>query len=259
MSDDFSYAEPILKHLGFDVTPIATGDGESADWIVTIDGEVALVEEKTKFEDEAEVGRRAAAYAAGKPFDSHAPFKTDNRLSGISRKAAGQLAASAAGIPHQYRLVWLTATGHMHEAKFHQYIATLYGSTNLVERSRIVPLRRCYFYRNSDFFRFREQVDGAVVAGSDGEHVNFKLCLNSLSPNFDLLRVSRTRAAFGAGVLDPLVDEAEGGAFVVDCDLDRSRENDLLEYLRVKYGTDYLMQMDMGMSSVSMAMRKGDG
>lgn len=259
MNDDFSYAEHILKHLGFDVIPIATGGKESADWVARRDGEVALVEEKTKFEDETEVDRRAAAYAAGQPYDSQAPFKTDNRLSGISRKAASQLAASAADIPHQYRLVWLTATGHMHEAKFHQYIATLYGSTNIVERSRIVPLRRCYFYRNSDFFRFREHVDGAVVAESDGEHVNLKLCLNPLSPRFNEFRVSRTRAAFGTGVLDPLVDEAEGGAFIVDCDLDRSRENDLLEFLRNKYGTDYLMQMDMGMSSVSVAVSKGGG
>lgn len=259
MSDAFSYAEYILRHLGFDVAPIAEGDEEAADWIASIDGEVVLVEEKTKFEDEAEVARRTAAYAAGRAFDSHTPFTSNNRLSGISRKAAGQLAASAEEILHQYRLVWLTATGHTHEAKFHQYIATLYGTTNVVERGRIVPLRRCYFYRNSDFFRFREQLDGAVVAESDGEHVNLKLCLNLLSPRFALLRTSRTRAAFGNGVLDPLVDEAEGGAFIVDCDLDRSREGDLLEFLRSKYGTDYLMQMDMGMSSVSMAMRKGDG
>ena len=88
---------------------------------------------------------------------------------------------------------------------------------------------------------------------------NQTVSLNPLSPNFNLLRASRTRAAFGTSVLDPLVDEAEGGAFIVDCDLDRSRENDLLEFLRSKYGTDYLMQMDMGMSSVSMAMRTADG
>lgn len=259
MSDGFSYAQHILTHLGFDVSQIARGDGKTADWTASIGDEVMLVEEKTKFEDDADVAKRAAAYAAGKPFDTHTPFKSDNRLSGISRKAASQLAASAAEVAHQYRLLWLTATGHSHEAKFHRYIATLYGSTNIVERSRIVPLRRCYFYRNSDFFRFRNEIDGAVVAKSDGEHVDLKLCLNSLSPNFDLFRVSQARAAFGTGVLDPLIDEAEGGAFIVDCDLDRSRENDLLEYLREKYKTDYLMQMDMGMASVSMAIRKGNG
>ena len=255
MSSDLSYAEHVLKHLGFEVEPIEEGDEETADWIASIAGEVVLIEEKTKFEDPTEIARRSAAYEVGQPFDSHIPFKPDNRLSGISRKAANQLAASAGDISHQYRLVWFTATGHSHEAKFHQYIATLYGLTNIIERSKIVPLRRCYFYRNSDFFRFRHRIDGAVVAQSDGEHVNLKLCLNPLSSNFAALRASRTRTAFGTAVQDPLTDEAEGGAFIVDCDLDRSRESELLEYLRKKYETDYLMQMDMGMASVSMVVK----
>lgn len=258
MSDDFSYADHALKHLGFDVRPIEAGEGESADWIASLGDEVALVEEKTKFEDPAEIARRTTAYRAGKPFDTHVPFKADNRLSGISRKAANQLAASAAEISHQYRLVWLTATGHSHEAKFHQYIATLYGSTNIIERSKVVPLRRCYFYRNSDFYRYRDQLDAAVVAESDDDNINLKLCLNPLSPKFTKLRSSRVRAAFGTAVLDPLVDEAEGGAFIADCDLDRSQESALLEYLRNKYKTDYLMSMDLGMASVSVTV-KGDG
>lgn len=259
MSKEFSYAEHVLKHLGFGVEPIEECDEEVADWIASIAGEVVLVEEKTKLEDPTEIARREAAYKAGQPSDSHTLFKTDNRLSGISRKAAGQLGTSASQIPHQYRLVWLTATGHTHEAKFHQYIATLYGSTNIIERNKILPVRQCYFYRNSDFFRFRDRIDGAVVAESDAEYINLKLCLNPLSSSFTALRASQTRAAFGTAVLDPVIDEIEGGAFIVDCDLDRSRESELLEYLRKKYGTDYLMQMDMGMASVSMVVRQCDG
>ena len=255
MSDKLSYAEHVLKHLGFEVYPIEEGDGETADWIASIDGEIMLVEEKTKFEDPSETARRAQAYQAGQPFDSHTPFKPDNRLSAITRKAAGQLAASAQAIPHQYRLVWLTATGHTHEAKFHQYIATLYGSTNIVERGRVVPLRRCYFFRNSEFFRHCDRLDGAIVAESDNEHINLKLCLNPISPKYAAFKSSRSRAAFGTAVLDPSVDEAEGGAFIVDCDLDRSQESAILEYLQRKYGTDYLMPMDMGMASVSMVVK----
>ena len=257
MSNDFNYADHVLKHLGFEVDPIERGEWQSADWKASIAHEVVLVEEKTKFEDPSEITRRDAAYRTGQPYDSHIPFRPDNRFSGISQKAASQLAASAAEITHHYRLIWLTATGHSHEAKFHQYITTLYGSTNIIERDKFVPLRRCYFYRNSDFFRYRDRIDGAVVADSDGQHINLKLCLNPLSPNITALRSSKTRAAFGTAVQDPFVDEAEGGAFIADCDIDRSRENDILEYLRKKYGTDFLMQMDMGMASVSMVIGVG--
>ena len=247
-----------MKHLGFGVEPIDLGAEERADWVATIGSEVALVEEKTKLNDPEQVSCRKAALDAGEPFASHVPIKPDNRLSGITYKAASQLKTSAAEIAHDFRLVWLTATGHNHEAKFHQYIATLYGSTNLLENGR-APLKRCYFFRNSDFYRHREQIDGAVVAEVVGSDLNAKLCLNSLSPRYACFKDSAVRAAFANAVLDPNFDEAAGGAFVVDCDIDRGRPNDILDYLKTKYSTGDLMTIDMSHASVAMVVSKGDG
>lgn len=255
MTDDISYAEAGLRHLGFEVTKIPVdNDSEAADWKASIDGETLLVEEKTKFEDEAEIAKRAAAYKAGEPYASHIPLTRNNRLSGISRKAAGQLAASATVIPHQFRFVWFTATGHHHEAKARQYVATLYGSTGIIERGKMNRIRKCYFFRNSDFYQYRESIDAAVVAEMDGRDLTFYLYLNPLSDRYPQLAISKVRAAF-KGVIDPCEDERESGAFIVDGDVDRARENDVLEYVREKYGTDYLMNMDMGMSGVSMPVK----
>jgi hypothetical protein len=251
VEDDFSFAEAGLRHLGFEVTKIPeVHDSETADWKAAIEGETLLVEEKTKFEDADEIAKRAAAYAFSQPFATHIPLMRNNRLSGISRKAAGQLAASAKTIPHQFRIVWFTATGHNHEAKARQYVATLYGSTGLIERGRLSRIRKCYFFRNSDFYLYRNRIDAAVVAQTDGRDLTFFLYLNSLSDRYPVLVESRVRAAF-KGVIDPIEDEREANAFIVDGDVDRARQNDVLDYVRQKYGTDYLMEIDMGMSSVS--------
>ena len=258
MTSDLSYAHHVLKHLGFGVEPIAPGDGERADWVATIRSEVALVEEKTKFDDPDEVSRRKTAFGAGHPFSTQVPLKPNNRLSGITYKAASQLGTSAAEIAHDFRIIWLTATGFNHEAKFHQYIATLYGSSNVIENGR-VPLKRCYFFRNSDFYRHRQQIDGAVVAEVAERDLNAKLCLNPLSPRYARFRDSAIREAFATAVMDPNVAEAAGDAYIVDCDIDRARENDILEYLKQKYSTGDLMSMDMGYASVAMAVKNGDG
>lgn len=255
---DFSYAEHLLKHLGFDVIPIEESSEEQADWVATLAKEVALVEEKTKLDDPHEVARRDDAYKAGQPFESHVHFTPNNTLSGITKKAVGQLKSSASGIAHDYRLICVTATGHSHEGKFYQYVATLYGSTNVAERDSLLPLKACYFFRNSEFFRHRDDLDGAIVAETDGTNLNVKLCLNPLSPRYSRLKESAIRHAFGTAVLDPIAEEAIGEAFIVDCDLNRSQEAEILEYVQKKYRTDHLMPVDMAIAGVSMVLGRGD-
>jgi hypothetical protein len=59
----------------------------------------------------------------------------NNRISGIIGKAAGQLASSAATIAYDSRIVWFTGVGFDAEAKHHQLISTVYGSTRITERN----------------------------------------------------------------------------------------------------------------------------
>jgi hypothetical protein len=179
----------------------------------------------------------------------------DNRLSGVVRKAASQLASSSLG-PHDFRLIWFTGTGHEAEALSEQFIATVYGMTNIIEMGSS-HFRRCYFFRNSDFHRHADTVDGALVAHVVGETLSAKLCLNPLSPMASKLRTSALLDRFGTAVEDPETREREGEAFIVSGDLDRTNEGAVLAEIQRKYRTQPLMNFDLGYHSAAVAARFG--
>jgi hypothetical protein len=257
VSAEPTYADGVFKHLGFDVEQIPTGEERRADWKVTAGAFVILVEEKLKLDDPEMLAQRRMALDGGQVFPTHVPIKPDNRLSGITRKAATQIVATAPHVPHDFRIVWFTAAGRLHEPKQMQYVATLYGSTNIFQLGQ-PRLKLCYFFRNSDFFRHRETLDGAVVAEIVGQDISAQLCLNPLSPRYEKLKASPLSASFGTAVIDPLKEEADGDAYLVDCDLDRAKSNEVLQFLQTKYRVDKIMDMDMGFASAEVVV-KADG
>ncbi len=226
MSDP-SVVEQIFEQWQASALQLPTSSAQSADWLATLGGYRLIVEEKTKFENPRAAAERGAAYAAGQVHGRSVSLAHNNRLSGIVRKAASQLASSAAAPQYDARIVWLTSVGYDAEAKFHQLISTLFGTT------RVFPLegrqmRTCYFFRNSEFYRQRGTLDGAVAAHLSGDTVTMKLCLNPYS------------------------------AYIADCTLDRSDSPAVLRFLEQKYGQSRLMNMDMNMVSASVAVPRGE-
>ena len=248
-----SYAKGFLQHWGALVEDIETGESEQSDFLASIDGEVILIEEKTKLDNPADLAKRRTAFDAGKVYTSSKRLVRNNRLSGVVRKAVSQLASSASK-PHNFRLVWFTGTGYQAHPLSEQFIATLYGSTNIIEMGSS-HFRRCYFFRNSDLHRYADIIDGAVVAHVEGEALSAKLCLNPLSSRASQLRASAFAQRFGTAIEDPEARERDGEAFIVTGDIDRSNENALLAELQKKYSTKPLMTFDLGYHSAAVAYR----
>ena len=184
------------------------------------------------------------------------PLRRDETLSGLVRDASRQLRSSA-GKPHDFRLLWFTATGVRAGAKYEQFVATLYGRINIMEMNAS-GYRRCYYFRHADFFRRADIIDGAVAAYTDGRSVRARLWLNSLSPQFNALRRSAILAPFGNAVEDPEALETEGTAFVLDAAFDRKHEGPLLAFLQNKYGTGPLMKFDLGFMSASVLVPRDE-
>lgn len=249
-----SYARMLLQHRGIVVDDIPTSEKEESDFLATVGDNRVLIEEKTKVDDPAYLEQRARSLDAGKIHATSLPLIRDNRLSGLVKKAASQLQSSA-NLPHDFRLVWFTATGAQAEAKYHQFIATLYGTAKIFEMNTS-HYRSCYFFRNSDFHRHAQVLDGAVVAYVSGTSIIARLCLNPLSPNYAAFKASTVAAALGTGIEDPVSKEADGIAFVLDADIDRQDESALLAYLQKKYVTAPLMKFDLGY--LSAAIRVSD-
>ena len=255
----FSYTRALLQHWGVRVEDIPTSDLEEkqeADFLATFGATRVLIEEKTKEDDPQYLADRASELERGDVHCVTLPIKRDETISGIVRSASRQLNSSA-NIPHDFRLMWFTATGVTARGKYEQFMATLYGRTNIIEMNAS-EFRRCYFFRNADFFRRAMVLDGAVAAYTNGTSISTKLCLNPLSPRYEKLRASAVLAPFNEAIEDPIEMEQSESAFILDAAIDRKNEAELLAFLQQKYQTGPLMKFDLGYTNASILLPRDE-
>lgn len=133
-----SYAKALLEHWGVIVEdiPVSTSDAQrkqEADFLARFDGVSILIEEKTKEDDPAYLALRTQELESGEIHAATLPLRRDETLSGLVHNASRQLRSSSADKLHDFRLVWFTATGTQALGKYEQFIATLYGRTNILD------------------------------------------------------------------------------------------------------------------------------
>jgi hypothetical protein len=248
MTEPPSIATQILEMWGARVTQLPPSLTDECDLLAELGGVRLLVEEKSKLDDPRDVQAREAALARGEVHGSVLPLRNSNRISGIVRKATKQLSSTGASVAHDLRIVWFTGIGLQAEAKHFQFMSTLYGSTRIFALAK-PQMRTCYFFRNSDFYRYRDYLDGAVAAYLSGDTVTIKLCLNPHANGWQALRASPYARNFKLGLIDPVAEEAEGEAYIVDGDISRADEYAVIQSLEKKYGLTKLQSMDMNMAS----------
>ena len=248
-----SIASLVLVQWGARVEEIPTSPTEESDLLATLDGCRLLIEEKTKFDDLAALRERDATLNSGKIHMATTPIAPNNRLSGIVRKAVSQLQSSSREVDYDLRAIWFTGTGTLAKAKYHQFIATLYGSTSVYARDT-PGLKTCYFFRNSEFYRHASTLDGAIVGFASGASVTVKLCLNPLSANWQQLRDSPFARHFTTGLIDPSAEEASAEAYIADTAADRNDQSAVLSYLQEKYGLGPIMNMDLGVTTATISV-----
>ena len=247
-----SIAVQAFRSWGAGVEPLPTSIKEECDWLVSLEGCRLIAEEKTKFEDALAIEARLKTLRSGGVHGQTVPLKPNNRLSGIVKKAVGQLSSTGGDVSHDLRVIWFTGAGFDGEAKHYQLMSTLYGSTRVFELNGDGHHRTCYFFRNSDFYRFRDVLDGAYVSYLTGNTLTVKLCLNPHSTRWKELRDSPFAARLSNGLIDPVEEEKEGMAYIVDGDVERSDEQAVMCYLHTKYGLKQAMKIDMGMTSAAI-------
>lgn len=243
--------EPVVKDFfighGYRVEKIPEGDEESPDFLISDDTSLYILELKTKFPSEMEIEERRKSLEAGEFHNIHEPIISKNTLSGIIKKAKDQLDTHKE--KDILRIVWLLATGHIAEQRMLQFEATLYGLTTLLDWSN----KRdgdCFFFYNSEFFRYRDVLDAAIVSTESEE----RFLLNPLSPRYMQTKTSSLPKHFGKGLVDPIELEKDGIAFFVDSDVDRGDEEAVLRYLKDKYKSDNILNITMNFMSGTIAI-----
>lgn len=235
-----------FETLGYQVEKINESNEESPDFIISDDTSSSVLELKTKFPSLEEIEERKRRLYSGAIHNVHEIILGNNTLSGIIKKAKNQLRNYRE--ENILRLVWLLATGHLAEPRMFQFEATLYGSTTIASTERALG---CYFFYNSDFYRFREILDGAIIS----TETRAKLLLNSLSPRYEQLKNSSLPKYLGDAVVDPIELESNALAFMLDGDVDRKDKETILAYLRKKYGLQNVVDITMNYLSGTMAFQ----
>jgi len=253
MPDDVAKAvSNLLGYLGFAVEFLQEGATKKADLFAVKDGEHFVIEVKTKEDDARRGEQMERAFDRGSLYEEVHPMGRRNRISGIVHQGVRQLTAHAESDP--IRLLWLVVLGPRATVYESQIRATLFGSTRVYDLQETSWQRDCFFFYHSDFFRWHEDLDGAVIARARSG----QLCVNPFSPRADRLRRSPLAVTFGAGVFDPILLEATGDACVVDSDIDRSDEGAVLRFVQRKYGRPMLMNIDMGHHEVWAGFKLDD-
>ena len=179
------------------------------------------------------------------------PLIRRNRLSAIVNKAASRLESSGARYTHDFRLVWFNGTGPYAKAHVLQFVASLYGKVG-VTGLRLPARVPCYFFGHSDFFNNAARLDGAVTVHPVQGGVVAWFCLNPLSARFESLRRTKLASLFGANVENPIREERERRAFILNSDTDRRQESVLLSEVESKYNTGPLMVFNVGHHTFSV-------
>jgi len=122
-----------------------------------------------------------------------------------------------------------------------QFASTLYGKANVYSILNSKFSHECYFFHDSVFYRWRATLDGAILS----TFTTAKLCINTYSPRYASFRASEIVRAFDQAVVDPIELEREGRAIVADCDVDRRKHVDVIQYLAAKYNEEYLQHFQM--------------
>jgi len=230
----------LLESFDFRVVELPTGPTETPDLHVESEKDSYLIELKELLGDPAEVAAVCETLERGEIAEIGEPWTPRNKLAGIARKAKKQV--EAAQVVSDFRLVWFDCAGRDPESQQKRVFATLYGTTNVYDIQDGSFFKECYYFHDSVFFRWRNELDGAVVMWGEGG----ALYLNSYSPRFEALRDSALASAFKGGVVDPFQLEREGISLIADCEIDRKDSAAVKRFLGEKCGRPMLDHMNLG-------------
>jgi len=247
-SEEYIFA--VLTEWGFEVQKIPEAAHERPDFYAVSGDDEYLVEVKGKEPSRKQEQRRDELLLSGKVYDESYDLLRQSGLTKIVSKGKNQLKQYKSEADY-FRVICLVGTGHNAEARLLQLEATLFGRTSVGDFSTESPLKHCYYFGFSDFYKYRDILDGAILIDANSEEG--KLCINDHSPRYNKFRESSLARVFGTAVIDAPELDRKGEVFVVDSNIDRNDKNSVIDYVREKYSLgDLVMDMDMKMASAQV-------
>ncbi|MFL6600171.1 MAG: hypothetical protein ACJ8R9_02475 [Steroidobacteraceae bacterium] len=255
LSPEEEFIKAVLEHKGAAVTPIPRKSEQTPDFDVQFGGVNYIVEVKTRGEAEERAEARRASFLRGDVHGDSEELKRKNTISSIIESGVVQL--KAYGQADAMRVLWVHCSKPFGERYKEQFFNAFYGSTLLFDLDdRDYKVEGIYF-RDSDFFRYRATLDGAVITMDlGGGEVQIFCLANDQSAKYEAFRGSPLPQAFPVGFYDPAAKEAAGEAVVIRGAFDRRNANVVLAHLHQLTGRK-IFNMDLTHASATVAIPRG--
>jgi hypothetical protein len=240
----------LTDDLGLEAEKIEEGEEETPDFIA-LDGErVIYIELKEKSSSDEYLQEREAAFDSGELYSRSSSIERCRNISKTIHKAKRQLNSVADG--EEFRFVWLHADGREKELLVERFICTLFGKAEIYDLGEARRVRKdCYYFDHSDFFKYREQLDGAIISFND----QIRFAINNHSPKYeDVLSSGFVQSVGEDYLIDAIQMEQQGKIWTADCDLDRRNEDAILAYIKEKYSLGNPRRIIMHECVVEFAM-----
>lgn len=239
MDTQADYVKTVLESLGFKSELIPEEQHHRrADIRISDTSHTTYIEVKSRLSDENANKVIKSAIPGGPVVTYSGEAGKQNHFSGLVQDASIQLTASAG--PLDYRILWFIATAVPEfVAADEQMRATLFGIRHVFcKRAGENKYLPCYYAGYSDFYRYKD-IDGAIIQNNTGA----VLLVNEFSPRVIGFKESALCKYFiqkNASRI-PSQEEAKGNGYVVDGNVNRKDEKQVLEFLRKKYpGVEFL-------------------
>ena len=233
MDPQSQYVQQILASLGFAAEIIPEDPSKRrADLKISDASYTTYIEVKSRLLDERAKKVIDSATPGGPIVTYSGEAGKQNHFSSLVQNANEQLSETAG--ERDYRVLWFLATAVPEfVAADEQMQATLLGIRHVFcKRAGENKYLPCYYAGYGDFYRYKD-IDGAIIQNKEGA----VLLVNEFSPRAVGFRESALCAFFTQkkAVRIPSQEDTKGGAFVVDGDVNRKDEKQVLEYLINKY------------------------
>lgn len=240
-------AEEMVKYIlenefGLKVEKIPECEEQTPDYFASIGDEQYFIEVKEKEANPQIIEGREVAFSDGQLYEISESIQPKTVLQNVVRAGKKQI-ESYAKDQDSFRVIWVHCSGVGYDATKDQIESGLYGSETITDFSGDNAFNGlCYYFGESQFFRYRDKIDAVVVSTRNNEA---EMYLNNYSPRYEQIKTASLARKFGDAARDPLKLVKAGKAFIVDDPIDRKDKGKVLDHLKNKYGTDKLQLMNM--------------
>ena len=251
MDTEVLIKQVLEEHFKLQVEKIPESGKRTPDFLVFDGRNQYLIEVKGKEANPEVAQAKEEAFSQGEIFGISESLGAKSVLQNVIRDGRKQIKSHVTD-DSTFRVVWVHCTGLVYDVILEQIISGLYGSETVVDFSSDEAFSgTCYYFGHSQFFKYSDSIDAVMVSGNKGETT---LCLNNYSPRYSQFKKSSLVQAMPVGVRDPVIEDAEGCAFVVDGEVNRGNPGEVLDFLRSKYKTEKLNVMKMQHMEVHSAI-----